>query len=101
MTTPNTTPLFPGPTPGTLRCFNPRCGHVWIQRTPRTPFRCPRCQSRHWYNPSWHFKTRPLPEPTPTMTDAQHQEALNAVDATLATDKEQPCPTQNPQPSKS
>jgi len=71
-----TLPMFAtAPAPSQLRCFNPTCGHVWFQRTPRPPLRCPRCQSRHWYNPSYPFKSRqrprlretaPEPPPPPT-----------------------------------
>lgn len=53
-----------------LRCYNPYCRHTWFQRSPKPPDRCPRCQSRQWFNPIFTFQppqtrrqTPPTPEP--------------------------------------
>jgi hypothetical protein len=40
--------------PDQIRCFNPSCKATWIQRGQAPPLRCPRCQSTHWYNPTWY-----------------------------------------------
>jgi len=80
----NTTPPFSA-MPGQLRCFNPRCGHIWIQRTLRPPVRCPRCQSRHYFNPSYPFGRRRIPAAlTP-------QDNL-IIDAPLPTTQEEKAP---------
>lgn len=73
--------------PYMLRCYKPTCHHTWIQRSPAPPGKCPHCQSRHWFDPTywlnreanarkeqeWKTKTpeskpspdSPTPQPTP------------------------------------
>jgi hypothetical protein len=41
-----------------LRCYNPYCRHTWMPRTSVAPLKCPRCQSRHWYDPNYAFSVR-------------------------------------------
>lgn len=88
MTDPRTTPIFATLPGNQLRCFNPRCGHVWMQRATQPPFRCPRCQSRHWYNPSYPFHTRKLQLRAPEALIALAQEATK-VDPTENTPRQE------------
>lgn len=52
------TPQMPFSIP--CRCYNPRCSYTWVQRNLAPPRKCPLCQSRHWYDPTW-FNRKPQP----------------------------------------